>query len=454
MSGNENATEPFHRASALITDLYQLTMLDCYYRLGMEQTAVFEFFVRRLPDRRNFLVACGLEQVLDYLENLRFSASEIQWLSDTGRFDERFLERLAGFRFTGEVFAMREGSVFFASEPVVSVIAPLPQAQLIESRLVNFLHYQTLIASKAARCRLAADDAELVDFGMRRAHGAEAACLASRAAYIAGFDATATLEASRRYGIPAAGTMAHSYILAHDTEEQAFRNFAACRPQDLVLLIDTYDISRGASRAAKVAKALRETGSSLKAVRIDSGELGMEAKRVRAILDHEGCHDTRIMVSSNVDEESIAQMRRAQAPIDIYGVGTRLSVSEDAPALDCAYKLQQYAGRPCRKRSQWKETWPGQRQVYRQYDPRGQLCLDVLGCIDETREGRVLLRRVMSNGRRMAVPPTLGEIREYCARELATLSPTLRGLETVTTPMVKVSPRQHALAAEVDRIQR
>lgn len=453
MSGNENAAESLPRASALITDLYQLTMMDCYYRLGMEQSAVFEFFVRRLPERRNFLIACGLEQVLDYLENLRFTPAEIQWLSDSGRFDASFLERLADLRFTGEVFAMREGSVFFASEPVLSVIAPLPQAQLIESRLVNLLHYQTLIASKAARCRLAADDAELVDFGMRRAHGAEAACLASRAAYIAGFDATATLEASRRYGIPAAGTMAHSYILAHDTEEQAFRNFAACRPQDLVLLIDTYDISRGAARAAKLAKALRQTGLRLKAVRIDSGELGTEAKRVRAILDREGCHDTRIMVSSNVDEESIAQMRRAQAPVDIYGVGTRLTVSEDAPALDCAYKLQQYAGRPCRKRSQWKETWPGQRQVYRQYDPHGHLCLDVLGCIDEAREGRVLLRRVMSNGRRTVVSPKLSEIREYCARELATLSPTLRGLETVTTPMVKVSPRQHALAAEVDLIQ-
>jgi len=453
MSGNENATESFHRSSALMTDLYQLTMMDCYYRLGMERPAVFEFFVRRLPDRRNFLIACGLEQILDYLEHLRFAPSEIQWLRDTGRFDASFLERLADFRFTGEVFAMREGSVFFASEPVLSVIAPLPQAQLIESRLVNLLHYQTLIASKAARCRLAAADAELVDFGMRRAHGSEAACLASRAAYIAGFDATAMLAASRRYGIPAAGTMAHSYVLAHETEELAFRNFAACRPADLVLLIDTYDIARGASRAAKLAKTLRENGSRLEAVRIDSGDLGMEAKRVRAILDREGCHDTRIMVSGNVDEESIAQMRRAQAPIDIYGVGTRLTVSEDAPALDCAYKLQQYAGRPCRKRSQWKETWPGQRQVYRQYDLHGYLCLDMLGCVDETREGRALLRRVMSNGRRTVVSPRLSEIRKYCAHELALLPPTLRTLETVTMPMVKVSSRQHALAAEVDLIR-
>ena len=226
-------------ASPLLTDLYQLTMLDAYYRLGMDKPAVFEFAVRRLPHARNFLVAAGLQQVLDYLENLRFGAEDIEWLASMQRFSPEFLTRLRDFRFTGEVYAMREGTVFFGSEPVLRVVAPLPQAQIVESRIVNLLQYQTLVASKAARCRLAAPRAQLVDFGMRRAHGAEAACLCSRASYIGGFDATATVEASRKFGVPPAGTMAHSFVQAHEMELEAFRNFALCHPQNVVLLIDT-----------------------------------------------------------------------------------------------------------------------------------------------------------------------------------------------------------------------
>ena len=206
------------RAPALLTDLYQLTMLDAYHQLGMNKPAVFEFFVRRLPSARNFLVAAGVEQVLDYLENLSFSPAEIEWLAATHKLPASFLERLATLRFTGEVYAMREGTVFFASEPVLRVVAPLPQAQVIESRIVNLLHYQILVASKAARCRLASSQTQLVDFGMRRAHGAEAALLCSRASYIGGFDATATIEAARRFGIPAVGTMAHSFVQAHEME--------------------------------------------------------------------------------------------------------------------------------------------------------------------------------------------------------------------------------------------
>jgi nicotinate phosphoribosyltransferase len=218
-------------SSALLTDWYQLSMLDAYYQLGMEQTAVFEFFVRRLPERRSFLLAAGLDQVLDHLQNVSFTAEEIAWLASTKRLSQSTLERLAAFRFTGRVFAVPEGTVFFASEPILRVEAPLPEAQLVESRIVSLLHYQTLVASKAARCRLAAPKAELVDFGMRRAHGAEAALLASRASYIAGFDATATVEASYRYGIPLSGTMAHSFVQAHELEAQAFQNFARCHPE-------------------------------------------------------------------------------------------------------------------------------------------------------------------------------------------------------------------------------
>ena len=439
-------------AAPLLTDLYELTMLDAYYRLGMEKSAVFEFSVRRLPHARNFLVAAGLEQVLDYLENLRFGSEELEWLASTKRFSREFLARLADFRFAGEVYAMREGAVFFGSEPVLRVVAPLPQAQLVESRIVNLLQYQILVASKAARCRLAAPGKQLVDFGMRRAHGAEAASLCSRASYIAGFDATSTLEASRKFGIPVAGTMAHSFIQAHEMEIEAFQNFAECNPQNVVLLIDTYDTARGARRAAQVAKQLRTRGIAVKAVRIDSGDLAAEARRVRDILDSHGETEIQIVVSAGLDEYAIAAMEGQQAPIDTYCVGTRLAVSEDAPSLDCVYKLQEYAGTPCRKRSQWKETWPGERQVYRQYDPRNFIARDVLCCAREVYEGTPLLHRVMCGGRRMAHSPALQDVRSYCKEQLASVPETLRTLEHVAYSPAKVSDLQHALAAETDKV--
>lgn len=443
---------PQEQPSALLTDLYQLSMLDAYYCLNMEQTAMFEFFVRRLPENRSFLIAAGLEQVLDYLQSLRFTAQDIEWLSSTGRFAAGTLERLRDFRFTGRVFAMPEGTVFFASEPVLRIEAPLPEAQLVESRIINLLHYQTLVASKAARCRLAAPHAQLIDFGMRRAHGAEAAVLGSRASYIAGVDATATVEASRRYGIPMAGTMAHSFVQAHELETQAFRNFASCRPENLVLLIDTYDIDKGAQRVVELAKQLRAEGIRIKGVRIDSGDLAQAASSVRKILDLGDCKDVSILVSGGVDEYVIERLRAAGAPINAYCLGTHLSVSEDAPALDCAYKLTQYAGRPCLKLSQWKETWPGPRQVYRQFDSSGYIGIDVLACEEEIVEGTALLREVMSNGRRHGPAPSLTASRDYCAEQLRELPPALRTLEHVLQAPVKISHRQHALAAEIAQV--
>ena len=435
---------------ALLTDLYQLTMMDAYYRLGMQQRAVFEFAVRRLPDSRNFLVAAGLEQALDYLETIRFTSEDIAWLRSLGRFSEPFLERLQTLRFTGDVFAMREGTVFFANEPVLRVEAPLPEAQLVESRLVNILQYQTLIASKAARCRLAAGDAQLIDFGMRRAHGAEAALLASRASFIGGFDATATLAAAREFDIPVVGTMAHSFVQAHELELAAFRNFARCQPDNVTLLIDTYDTERGARRAADIANELRREGRRLQAVRIDSGDLALEARTVRGILDANGCNDVHILVSGGLDEHAIASMRAHAAPIHAYCVGTHLSVSKDVPSLDCAYKLHEYAHRPCRKRSVNKETWPGPRQVFRQLDAHGRICRDVLACADEVMEGQGLLQEVMVNGQRKSPPPALRAVRAHCADELARLPVELRSLEEVKHGPTKVSQRQRELTEFVD----
>ncbi|HEY0938897.1 MAG TPA: nicotinate phosphoribosyltransferase [Steroidobacter sp.] len=443
---------PGTQCSALLTDWYQLSMLDAYYQLDMQETAIFEFFVRRLPKQRSFLVAAGLEQVLEYLQNLRFTPEEIDWLASTGRLSSIGLQRLASFRFTGRVFAVPEGTVFFASEPILRVEAPLPEAQLVESRVVSLLHYQTMIASKAARCRLAAPRAQLIDFGMRRAHGAEASCLASRASYIGGFDSTATVEASYHYGIPLSGTMAHSFVQAHELESQAFLNFARCHPQNIVLLIDTYDVIRGAQRVVEVADRLRSDGIRVQGVRIDSGDLETAACGVRAVLDSGGCEDVQIFVSGSLDEYAIERLVSAQAPIDAFCLGTRLAVSEDAPSLDCAYKLHQYADRPVRKLSQYKESWPGPRQVYRRYDPSGYLAMDVLACEDEVIDGRPLLQEVMSNGRRSCEPPPLSEVRRYCAEQMEQLPPKYRTLEHVLEAPVKVSQGQHRLADEVGQI--
>jgi len=317
-------------APTLLTDLYQLTMVTAYQALGLERSASFEFFVRQLPPARGFLVAAGLEQVLEYLEALRFAPDELRWLGETGRFDPDALRRLEDFRFTGDVDAMPEGSVFFANEPILRIEAPLPEAQFVESRIINLLNFQSMIATKAARCRLAAGDRQLADFGLRRAQGAEAGLLAARACYIAGFDATATVEAGRSFGIPLTGTMAHSFIQAHDDEATAFRDFARIHPHGLTLLIDTYDTLR----AAHTVVALCREGVAVEAVRLDSGNLGRLAREVRDILDAGGCSAVRIVASGNLDEYEIERLVAGRAPIDAFGVGTRPAVSVGAPYTD------------------------------------------------------------------------------------------------------------------------
>lgn len=449
---NTTMTASDHGAAtaALLTDFYQLSMMSSCYELGMEQMAVFEFFVRRLPDQRNFLVAAGLDQALSYLEDLHFSAADIAWLANTGRFKPAFLDRLTKFRFSGDVYALPEGTVFFDDEPMLRVVAPLPEAQLVESRLINILHFQTLIASKAARCRIAAGDRTLADFGMRRAHGAEAAVYAARASYLGGFDATSNVQAAKIFNIPLSGTMAHSFIQAHDAEIDAFRSFARSHPEHLTLLIDTYDIALGAQRAAEVARELATDDIHVKAVRIDSGDLCEEARRVRAILDQNGGRDIKILVSGGLDEHDIAAAVRNEAPIDGFGVGTALATSMDAAALDCAYKLQQYAGVPRRKRSPSKSNWPGRRQVFRLYDDHERISLDVVGCADEIMEGKLLLQPVMVNGHRMSPSPSLHEIRRHCSEEIATLPQTLLNLEERSLPPVTISHGLRALAEELN----
>jgi nicotinate phosphoribosyltransferase len=438
--------------SPLLTDLYQLNMLQAYMDHGQTDTAVFEFFVRRLPARRGFLMAAGLEQALDFLENLQFSNEEIDWLRQNYRFTDRFLDYLARLRFTGDVDAMPEGTIFFENEPIIRVIAPLPEAQLVETRLINILHFQSVVASKAARMVLAAPGKQLVDFGLRRAHGAEAGLLAARASYLAGFAGTATVLARKDFGIPVFGTMAHSFIQAHDDETAAFSAFAHSRPDNLVLLIDTYDTEAAARKVVKLAPRLKEAGIAVRGVRLDSGDLIVLSKSVRRILSDGGLQDVTIFASGGLDEDELVRMLDANAPIDGFGVGTSLTTSSDAPALDCAYKLQEYAGIPRRKRSIGKATWPGRRQVWRSFGDDGRMTGDVLSLQNDQQAGEPLLIPVVRHGRRLAPPPTLTEIRQKAAHSLAQLPEPLRHpSEGTTTFPVTVAPGLIALAEEVDR---
>ncbi|MCW8329053.1 nicotinate phosphoribosyltransferase [Photobacterium sp. SDRW27] len=437
--------------SPQLTDLYQLTMVQSYLDHGMEDTAVFEFFVRSLPPKRNFLLAAGLEQLLDFLAHARFDNTELKYLADSGYFKENLIEYLGNFRFTGQVDAMPEGSVFFANEPIVRVTAPLPQAQLIETRLINLLQLPTLVASKAARCRLAADDQQLVDFGLRRAHGADAGMLAARASYVAGFDGTSNVLAGQQYSIPIYGTMAHSYIQAHDSELEAYRHFADSHPGNLVLLVDTYDTFRGTERAIELAEELKAKGTTVKALRLDSGDVGDEAVMVRELLDRAGHQEIGIFASSNIDEYLIKQFHYERAPINGYGIGTHLITSEDAPYLNCAYKLQEYAGIARRKRSFGKATWPGSKQVYRQLGEDGKLSYDVLSLAGETVEsGQPLLQTVMQNGKRLAEPEPLETIRQRVKQQLPTLTTDLAHLSQQASFELKISPALQQLTRETD----
>jgi len=437
--------------SGLLVDLYQFTMMQAYLEAGMTETAVFEFFVRKLPKGRAFYVAGGLEQALDYLEDVAFEAPELEWLASTGEFGRDFIDHLAAFRFTGDVHAMPEGTVFFPDEPILRVTAPLPEAQFVESRLINLLQFQTVIAAKAARMVLAADGRTLVDFGFRRAHGEEAGLLAARAAYFTGFAGTATVGAARLFGIPLYGTMAHSFIQAHDDEITAFRHFAEARPSKLVLLIDTYDTVEGARRVAELAKELRDQDIAVSGVRLDSGDLVELAGAVRAVLDEAGLQETRILASGGIDETEIARLLAAGAPLDGFGVGTSLTTSNDAPALDCAYKLQEYAGLARRKRSAGKATWPGRKQVYRWLDDDGRMLRDLVTVEEDEQAATALIEPVMTGGKRLEASPSLEDVRAYAARQLATLPDGLRRLEGADAYPVEVGEPLRALADEVDR---
>jgi nicotinate phosphoribosyltransferase len=438
-------------SSPLVTDLYQLTMLQAYFEAGMTETAVFELFVRKLPPGRNFLVAAGLEQAVEFLEGLRFGEEELEWIRSSGLFKPEFAERLARLRFTGELHAMPEGTVFFPNEPILRVTASLPEAQLIESRLVNLVHFEVLVASKAARSVLVAPGKRLIDFGLRRAHGAEAGLLAARAAYLAGFDGSSAAAAGSRFGIPVFGTMAHSFVQAHASESAAFVHFARAFPRSALLLIDTYDTVAGARKVAALAPELAREGIAIRGVRLDSGDLAQLARDVRKVLDEAGLGAATIFASGNLDEHRVRSLVSDGAPIDAFGIGTSLVTSADAPSLDAVYKLQEYAGRPRRKRSTGKATWPGRKQVLRSYGPDGRFARDVVAEETDRQQGDPLVRHVMAGGKRLRPLPTLDEARAHARVQLERLPAPLRELEDAAEPYpVEIAPSLRALAAEVD----
>jgi nicotinate phosphoribosyltransferase len=437
-------------SSPLLTDLYQLTMLQAYYEAGMTGTAVFELFVRKLPPGRNFLVVAGLEQAVEFLEQLTFGAEELAWVRASGVFKPAFAERLARFRFTGDVHAMPEGTVFFPNEPILRVTAPMPEAQLVESRLLNLVHFEVMVASKAARSVLVAPGKRLIDFGMRRAHGAEAGLLAARAAYLAGFDGSSVALAAPRFGIPVFGTMAHSFVQSHESESAAFLHFARAFPGSALLLIDTYDTVAAARKIVRLAPELAREGIALRGVRLDSGDLGALARDVRRVLDEAGLTTASIFASGNLDEYQVRDLVAAGAPIDAFGIGTSLVTSADAPSLDAVYKLQEYAGRPRRKRSTGKATWPGRKQVYRRDGADGQFAGDTVTAETDRQPGAPLLEQVMAGGRRVRRLPTLAEARDRARAQLARLPRPLAGLDGAPAYPVEIAPALHALAAEVD----
>jgi nicotinate phosphoribosyltransferase len=417
--------------SPLFTDLYEFTMLEAYHALGMAENAVFSLFVRELPQNRNYLIACGIGDLLAQIETFRFLDEDIAYLSSLGTFSKEFLGWLGSFRFTGDIYAMPEGSPVFAQEPILEVMAPIGEAQLIETLVINQIGFQTLIASKAARIVEAAQGRRIVDFGSRRAHGMDAAIKGARAAYIAGVAATSNVEAGKRYAIPVGGTVAHSFVQAFSSEMEAFRKFARQFP-DTTLLVDTYDTLTGIKAVIALAEELG-ADFRVRAVRLDSGSLLELSLGARQSLDAVGLTNVQILASGALNEDKIANLVRAGAPIDAFGVGTDMSVSSDAPALDIAYKLTEYAGLGRMKLSPGKRSLPGRKQVYRHFEG-GVAVGDTIARFCERCPWRPLLEPVMIGGRRVGTPPPLVDTRARAASLIAELPQRLRSLEVALPP--------------------
>ncbi len=433
--------------NALLTDLYELNMVASYMRRGMNETATFSLFVRRLPETRGFLVTAGVESCLDFLEGLRFDERDLDYLRDQLGFKTADLEAFRRLRFTGDVWAIPEGRIAFAGEPLVEVTAPLPEAQLIETFLLNQVTFETTIASKAARCVIAAAGRDLVDFSFRRTQGIEAGLDVARLSAMVGFGATSNVEAARRFRLVAAGTMAHSYVEAFTSQADAFRAFAEDFPGRATFLVDTYDSIAGVKDAITVIKEIGLSGGL--GIRLDSGNLDDLARRCRRLLDRAGLRHVRILASGGLDELEIDDLVRGGAPIDAFGIGTKMGVSADHPYLDTAYKLVRYADRPVMKLSRGKITAPGRKQVFRRRRP----FRDMVGLFEETAPSRheTLLEPLMIGGRRSKAHAAVAESRRRFELDFSTLPAAARDLRSPQPPSVRFSPALRQLSAVTRR---
>ncbi len=435
----------------LFTDLYELTMAQAYFSQGMDAQATFGLTVRSYPLNRGYLVSTGLEDVLDYLSALQFDDQAIEYLRSLGLFTSDFLKFLRGVRFTGSVRAIPEGRLFFADEPLMEITAPIIEAQLVETYVINQMNLQTSLATKAARCVWSAQGRGIADFASRRTHGSDAAMKMARSSYIAGFASTSNVLAASQYCIPPAGTMAHSFISSFPSELDAFRAYAKCFPDRTVLLLDTYDTVAGAWNAVTIAKELEAEGHRLTAVRLDSGDYGELSRQVRLVLDREGLDYVRILVSGGLDEYELDSLIQDRAPIDLFGVGTKAGVSADAPWSDMVYKVVCFNDRPVMKLSEGKMSLPGAKQLFRRHDQDGSLSGDIIGLQDEAGpvDAEPLLQEVMTSGMRTGATPTATELRERFREEFASLDSRYKNLHRPPHFPVSISPRLQRMTAEV-----
>lgn len=424
-----------HASLSLLLDLYELTMAQCYLRHRKETRATFDLFVRDLPLRRAYLIACGLEDILSYIKELRFSTDDLAYLRRQEIFSKDFLAYLSKFKFTGDVWAFPEGTVFFPQEPVIRVTAPLIEAQIIESFLLNTINLQTMIASKASRVVSAAGDKGVYDFSLRRTHGQDAAVKVARASFLAGFHGTSNVFAGKRYRIPIVGTMAHSFVMSFPSEKESFSAYSNMFPERSILLVDTYDTKIGIKNAVSVGLALKRSGHTLLGVRIDSGDIVRLSQAARKALDKAGLKKVKIFASGNLDEDKISHMRKAHAAVDNFGVGTNMGVSADAPFLDVSYKISEVTdghGRfmPTMKLSKGKVTFPGRKQVFRCKDKKGHFLKDILALEDEGIAGTPLLKKVVEKGKIIYNTPRLGQIRQDVQESLRCLPAYLLQLKS------------------------
>lgn len=437
---------PESQSSPLFTDFYELTMAAGYFANDLNAEATFSVSVRPGNSKRGYYIAAGLGDVLDTLTDFAFAPTDLEFLRSTGHFSEAFLSFLSDLRFSGEVVAMPEGTLFFPGEPFLEITAPIIEAQLLETVVLNTMGFQTMIATKAARCIHAAQGRAIVDFSLRRTQARDAGMKAARSTWLAGFTGTSNVLAGKALGIPVTGTMAHSFVTAFDSELEAFMAYARLFPDSTVLLIDTYDLTLGTENAVRVARYLRAKGHRLIGVRLDSGDMAAGSRLVRAALDAAGFTEVKIFASSGFDEYKIADIIKAGARIDAFGVGTKVGVSADAPYLDIVYKLARYGDRNVKKLSPGKISLAGRKQVFRKLSPDGRLLEDLIGSRRETIADTIpLLEPVMQSGCVLRPHPSLNDVRTRCAQSLDALDTAYKDLQQPATYPISISKRLSTL---------